>query len=193
MEQTQSLPQQKQAPASRKIIMVVGLALLLGLIAIFAINMQTFESVDLQSRPAPEFTLPLYDRYGSEPVALAELRGQPVVVNFWASWCTECYREAALLEQAYKDYKDQGVVFLGVAHLDTEKDALAYLDKYGVTYPSGPDLGDKISQSYGITGVPETFLIDREGNIVHVQIGPVEHNQFYNLLDKLVAKTEQGS
>ena len=73
------------------------------------------------------------------------------------------------------------------------KDALAYLDKYGVTYPSGPDLGDKISQSYGITGVPETFFIDREGNIIHVQIGPVEHNQFYGLLDKLVATTEQGS
>ena len=193
MEQTQTLPQQKQAPTSRKIIMIVGMALLVGLIAIFAINMQTFESVDLQSRPAPDFTLALYERYGTQPVALADLRGQPVVVNFWASWCTECYREAALLEEAYKDYKDQGVVFLGVAHLDTEKDALAYLDQYGVTYPSGPDLGDKISHDYGITGVPETFLIDRQGNITHVQIGPVERTSFYSLLDKLVAKSEQGS
>ena len=193
MEQTQSLPQQKQEPASRKIILIVGMVLLVILIGVFAVNLQRYESVDLQSRPAPDFTLALYDRYGTEPVALADLRGQPVVVNFWASWCTECYREAALLEEAYKDYKDQGVVFLGVAHLDTEKDALAYLDKYGVTYPSGPDLGDKISQNYGITGVPETFLIDREGNITHVQIGPVERAQFYSLLDKLVATTEQGS
>jgi len=193
MEQTQTLPQQKQAPASRKIILVVGMVLLVILIGVFAVNLQRYESVDLQSRPAPDFTLSLYDRYGTEPIALADLRGQPVVVNFWASWCTECYREAALLEEAYKDYKDQGVVFLGVAHLDTEKDALAYLDQYGVTYPSGPDLGDKISQSYGITGVPETFLIDREGNITHVQIGPVERASFYSLLDKLVAKTEQGS
>ena len=193
MEQTQTLPQQKQAPTSRKIILIVGMVLLVILIGVFDVNLQRYESVDLQSRPAPDFTLSLYDRYGTAPIALADLRGQPVVVNFWASWCTECYREAALLEEAYKDYKDQGVVFLGVAHLDTEKDALAYLDKYGVTYPSGPDLGDKISQSYGITGVPETFLIDRQGNITHVQIGPVERSQFYSLLDKLVAKSEQGS
>ena len=193
MEQTQTLPQQKQAPASRKIILIVGMVLLVILIGVMAVNLQRFESVDLQSRPAPDFTLALYDRYGTDPIALANLHGQPVVVNFWASWCTECYREAALLEEAYQDYKDQGVVFIGVAHLDTEKDALAYLDKYGVTYPSGPDLGDKISQSYGITGVPETFLIDRQGNITHVQIGPVERSQFYSLLDKLVAKSEQGS
>ena len=110
-----------------------------------------------------------------------------MVVNFWASWCVECYKEAALLEQAWQDHKDQGVIFVGVDHLDTPKEALAYMEKYGITYPSGPDLGDKISQDYAITGVPETFFIDKDGNIAHVQIGPITKSH------KLVAQPAQGT
>ena len=63
--------------------------------------------------------------------------------------------------------------------------------KYGITYPSGPAMGDKISQAYGITGVPETFFIDKDGKIAHVQIGPIEQPALYSLLDTLVAQSEQ--
>ena len=80
-----------------------------------------------------------------------------MVVNFWASWCVECYKEAELLERAWQDHKDQEVVFIGVDYFDTDKE-VGYMQKYGITYPSGPDLGNKISEDYAITGVPETFF-----------------------------------
>ncbi len=192
MEQTMS--QQKTSSQSGKnIFLVVGTLLLVGLIAIMAVNLNRAESTDLAGRTAPEFTLPLFDQFEQDQVSLSELRGQVVVINFWASWCVECYKEAALLEQAWKDYKDRGVMFLGVDYLDTEKEGLAYMAKYGITYPSGPDIGDKISQAYAITGVPETFFIDQAGNIAHVQIGPISRSQLYALLDKLTTPPAEGS
>lgn len=191
MEHAVSQPQ--QSSNGKKIFLIVGIALISGLIAIMAINMIDLESIDLKDRKAPEFSLPLFEQFDEEQIALSDLRGQVVVVNFWASWCVECYKEAHLLEQAWRDYKDKGVVFIGVDHLDTEKEALAYMEKYNITYPSGPDLGDKISQAYAITGVPETFFIDKDGNIAHVQLGPIAKVQLYDLIDKLLAQPPEGT
>jgi cytochrome c biogenesis protein CcmG/thiol:disulfide interchange protein DsbE len=191
MEQT--FPQQKQSMTGRNIFMVVGTLLLLGLIAVMAVNLLKVESVQLQGHKAPDFSLTLFDQFEQEQITLANLRGQVVVVNFWASWCVECYKEAELLERAWQDYKDRGVVFVGVDYLDTDKEALAYMVKYGITYLSGPDLGSKISKDFAITGVPETFFIDREGNIIHVQIGPIEEAQLYSLLDSLLAQPARES
>lgn len=184
---------QQKTSSGQNILLVVGTILLLGLLFVIAVNLQKTESTDLQGGVAPQFTLPLFDQFDQESISLADLRGQVVVVNFWASWCVECYKEAALLEQAWQDYKDQGVVFIGVDYLDTEKAGLAYMEQYGITYPSGPDIGDKISKAYAITGVPETFFIDKDGNIVHVQIGPIERPQLYALLDKMVAQPPKGT
>lgn len=182
----------KQSTAGRNIFFAVGMLFLVGLVAVMAINMSNVESTDLKDRKAPEFSLTLFGHFEQEQLVLSELRGQVVVVNFWASWCVECYKEAALLEQAWQDYKDQDVLFIGVDYLDTPKEAMAYMAKYNITYPSGPDLRDKIAHDYAITGVPETFFIDKEGNIAHVQIGPIEKGQLYGLLDKLVAQPYAG-
>lgn len=196
MEHTQVLPQQDQPSKFRNMVLFIGMLVIFGLVAVMAVNLSSVESTDLQNQKAPEFTLPMFDMFEQDEVKLSDLRGQVVVINFWASWCVECYKEAELLEQAWQDYKGQGVMFLGVDHLDTEKEALKYMQKYGITYPSGPDLGDRISQSYAITGVPETFFIDKDGNIAHVQIGPIERPALYALLEKLVAQqpaSAQGS
>jgi cytochrome c biogenesis protein CcmG, thiol:disulfide interchange protein DsbE len=184
----QAIPQPKQGLTLKKLVLIGGGIMLLGWVIIMAISLQHVESTQLQGSKAADFTLPLFDQFEQEQVTLSELQGQVVVINFWASWCVECYKEAALLEQAWQEYKGQDVIFIGVDHLDTEKDALAYMAQYGITYPSGPDLGDKISHSYAITGVPETFFIDKDGNIAHVQIGPIEREMLYSLLDKLVAQ-----
>jgi cytochrome c biogenesis protein CcmG, thiol:disulfide interchange protein DsbE len=189
----QAVSQQKQSTLGRNLFLIVGMLLLLGLIMIMAVNLQKVESVNLQGNKAPDFTLTLFDQFEQDQLALADLRGQVVVINFWASWCVECYKEAKLLEQAWQDHKDRGVIFIGVDYLDTDKEGLAYLQKYGITYPSGPDFGNKISEDYAITGVPETFFIDREGHIVHVQIGPIEQDQLYSLLDQLITQPAQGS
>ena len=191
MEKTISQP--KQSSAGKTILLVVGFVLLLGLVAVMAVNLRQVESVDLQGNPAPEFSLPLFEQFEQEQISLIDLRGEVVVVNFWASWCVECYKEAELLEQAWQDYKDQGVMFIGVDYLDTDTEGLAYMAKYGITYPSGPDIGTKIAKSYGLTGVPETIFIDKDGNIAYVHIGSIEADQLYNLLDELVAKPAEGT
>ncbi len=178
-----SVTEPQTSSNGRFIVLGVGAVFLAILFFAFAWGLQSRESVQLRGAPAPLFELTTFD---GQKIALADLRGQIVVINFWASWCVECYKEARLLEEAYQDFKDQGVVFLGVDYLDTEKEALAYMAKYGITYPSGQDFGTKISRDYMITGVPETFFIDQNGDIVHVQIGPIERPQLYQLLQRLV-------
>ncbi len=139
--------------------------------------------------PAPDWSLTLFDDYhgGVEgnTVTLAELKGKPVVLNFWASWCTPCAEEAALLEEAWQKYRDQGVVFVGIDYLDQEPAALRYLEKFGVTYPNGPDLASVMSKRYTIRGVPETFFINRAGEIVGCRkIGPLTPSE----LDQRIAE-----
>ncbi len=120
--------------------------------------------------PAPSFSLTMFDYEGmamsGERVSLKDLRGQAVVVNFWASFCIPCQQEAPMLERVWNDYRDQGVVFLGINTEDPLSDALDYLAQYQVTYPNAPDQGGRIEKEYRITGIPETFVIDTEGNIV---------------------------
>ena len=188
----EAISQPNQSTAGRNIFFAIGMLFLVGVVAIMAMNMRSPNSTALQDRTAPDFTLTLFDHFEQEQLVLSELRGQVVVVNFWASWCVECYKEARLLEEAWRDYKDQDVLFVGVDYLDTPKEAMAYMVQYDVTYPCGPDIGDKIADDYAITGVPETFFIDKEGNIAHVQIGPIGKGQLYGLLDKLVAQPYAG-
>ena len=140
---------------------------------------------------APDFDVEFFDGYGWENrnvANLAEMRGRPVVLNFWASWCVECRYETDLLEQAWQQYRDDGVVFLGVAYADVEPNSIAYIEEFGVTFPHAPDLGTDISQEYEITGVPETFFIDRNGVIRHVQIGPVSQQMLDELMPQLLAE-----
>jgi cytochrome c biogenesis protein CcmG/thiol:disulfide interchange protein DsbE len=132
---------------------------------------------------APEFSLTTFD---GESYFLPNLRGQVVVVNFWASWCIPCEDEAPVLEAAWRRYKDQGVLFLGVDYVDTETEALAFLERFDITYPNGPDLGTEISQAYRISGVPETYIVGRDGNLVHAEIGPITEAKLQSVLDPLV-------
>ncbi len=120
-------------------------------------------------RAAPTFNLSSFD---GQSYNLAELKGHVVLVNFWASWCKPCEQEAADLEAAWQHYKDRGdVLFLGVDYVDTENEAKVYLDKFKITYPNGPDLRTSISQAFHISGVPELYLIDQDGNLAYRLIG----------------------
>ena len=95
------------------------------------------------------------------------------MLNFWASWCKPCEQEAADLEAAWQFYQSgDDVIFLGVDYVDTEPEAMSYLNKFNISYPNGADLGTRISQSFRIRGVPETYIIDQEGVLYHAQIGP---------------------
>jgi len=122
----------------------------------------------LVGKPAPSFTLPLFD---GGTLRLQDLRGKVVFLNFWASWCPPCRAEARTLEAAWRAYKEREVVFVGVNIQDREPDARAFLQEFSITYPNGVDRGSRISIDYGLWGVPETFIIDRSGRITYKHIG----------------------
>ena len=141
---------------------------------------------------APDFELPLYADYRANfgpNLHLETLRGRIVVMNFWASWCPPCRDEAPELEATWRTYKDRGVVVVGVDLLDTETDALNYLKAFGITYPNGLDVQQRISKNvYRITGQPETFVVDRHGIIRRVFILPIDKQQLSTVLDSLLAE-----
>lgn len=156
---------------------IVIFAALIGLLVLVGVTLNKRQQGSIQpGATVPNFSMPLFSGYeyqGQSTISLADLRGKVVVINFWASWCKPCEQEAAELEQAWELYGPTGeVVFIGVDYVDTEPEARVYLEKYGITYANGPDMGTKVSQLFRITGVPETYFIDRKGVLRYVQIGP---------------------
>ena len=147
---------------------ILTFALVLALLGLLGWGLNKAQKGPVENGPAPNFTLQGFD---GRTVTISELRGQVVVINFWASWCDPCREEAAYLEQTWRKYKDQGVVFLGVDYVDTEKAALAYIKEFDITYINGPDLKTRISDSYNIQGVPETYYVAKNGELSGVFSG----------------------
>ena len=138
---------------------------------------------------APDLDLQFFDSYeweGRTSATLEEMRGNVVILNFWASWCVECRIEAEDLEASWKKYENDGVIYLGIAHVDVEPRSIEYLEEFGITYPNAPDLGGVAAAKYDITGVPETFVIDQEGVIQHVQLGPMSAAQLDAIIRSLI-------
>ncbi len=170
-----------ETPATRRGVplwaQVVIWAVLVGLLVLVAVALKRSQQGTVQpGDKLPAFGMTLFNGYefnGQTQANIADLHGKVVMINFWASWCKPCEQEAADLRQAWDYYKDSGkVVFIGVDYVDTEPEARAYLEKFGITYPNGPDLGTKVSQLFRIKGVPETYFLDQEGVLRHVQVGP---------------------
>ncbi len=147
----------------------IWLLLLAFLLLLFFGLRRTQQGPVQPGAPAPQFSLTTFD---GQDLDTTHMRGQVILVNFWASWCVPCEQEAAELQQAYENYKDKGVVFIGVNYVDTEPEALDYMARFDITYPNGPDLGTRISQAYRIRGVPETYIMGANGNLVEAKIGP---------------------
>jgi cytochrome c biogenesis protein CcmG/thiol:disulfide interchange protein DsbE len=160
-------------------IKFVVYSLLFGLLLMLGYRLYNVQATQVDSGLAPDFTI---TSFSGESLTLSELRGNVVVINFWASWCPPCREEAAYLEQTWRKYQNQGVKFVGVDYVDTEAKALAYLEEFDITYFNGPDLGTRISQAYNMQGVPETFVIGKSGEIQYVHVGAL----FYPILDDVI-------
>ncbi|MDQ3720443.1 MAG: TlpA family protein disulfide reductase [Actinomycetota bacterium] len=110
-------------------------------------------------------------------ISLAELKGAPVVLNFWASWCPPCRTEAPRLERSWRQARQTGVVYLGLNIQDVSDDARRFLDEYRASYPNVRDQGDEVARRWGVTGLPETFFLRRDGKVVGRVIGAVSEAQ----------------
>lgn len=147
------------------------MAALLGFVGFLIIGLQRQNtSQQRASGEAPSFEFTTFE---GETISLADLEGQGVVLNFWASWCGPCRAEADLLEDTWRREAGDGIIFLGLDYLDQEHAALEYMAEFDITYPNGPDLQSDAARSYGIKGVPETFFISPDGEIQSHVIGPV--------------------
>lgn len=134
---------------------------------------------------APDFALADLD---GNPVRLADLRGRPVVVNFWASWCAPCVEEFPLLRDAASRHADDGLVVIGVVVRDRSEAARDFMARNGATWAAAMDPGERVAGDYGILGPPETYFIGRDGTIVARQIGQISSA---SLDDKLAAIIEE--
>lgn len=159
--------QEEKQGARRRLLPVIAV-LTLAWLGVFYLQRQE-HGTGLVGQPAPPLAITTFD---GEPLALADLRGQGVVVNFWASWCDPCRVEMPLLAEAAQTNQGQ-ITFVGVNILDREPAARAFLAEFGVTYPNGPDPGNRWARQFGTSGVPATFFIDGEGVVRSVVLGPV--------------------
>ncbi|MBE3068020.1 MAG: TlpA family protein disulfide reductase [Chloroflexi bacterium] len=173
-------------PARKNGGITVVVAVVLALLELLAWGLIKSGKGPVDSGVAPNFTL---TDFNGQTVTLSDLRGKVVIINFWASWCPPCREEAAYLEQTWRKYKDQGVVFIGVDYVDTEKEALAYIAEFDITYLNGPDIGTRIAQAYNIKGVPETYYVDRKGTLRGVHIGPLTSPILDEKIDELLAES----
>jgi cytochrome c biogenesis protein CcmG/thiol:disulfide interchange protein DsbE len=138
----------------------------------------------LVGRPAPAFALELFD---GRHLAMADLGGKVVVLNFWASWCVPaCTEEAPHLQSLWTHYGHRGVVVVGVNIQDREAPARDFIQRFAQTFPNGMDPRGRISIDYGVYGVPETFVIDRQGRTVFKQAGAVTEEMLVPHLEPLL-------
>jgi cytochrome c biogenesis protein CcmG/thiol:disulfide interchange protein DsbE len=150
-----------------------AIALVVAVLLLYSIAAKPSEPPMIGS-PVPEFEFTALD---GSLMSLAAHRGEVVVVNFFASWCNPCREEAAALEDTWRAYQDQGVQFYGIAYKDADSKAQAFLDEFDVSYPSTVDTRNRAAREYGVTGVPETFVVDREGLLVYHFLGPITQAQ----------------
>jgi cytochrome c biogenesis protein CcmG/thiol:disulfide interchange protein DsbE len=177
-----------RAPRVNRKVLLAGLAVVLPLIAVLVANLgRDPHSVrsPLIGRAAPPFSLAPVG--GGAPVSLQSLRGRPVVVNFWATWCVPCFEEHAALTAAARTFGN--AQFLGIVYEDDERQTQAFLAERGSSYPSLFDSDGRTAIAYGVFGVPETFFIDKDGRIVEKYVGPLDRATIATLL----ARSEGGS
>ena len=149
---------------SRSFRILLALVPALAFIAILWFALARTGSQAVSGNAAPSFELELLD--GSGVLTDEKLKGKPVVINFWASWCIPCREEAPLLEKAWRAYKNDGVIFLGVNIKDAESDAKRFVDEFGITYPTVRDLDQSLTKDFGVKGLPETFFVDHRWTFI---------------------------
>ena len=132
---------------------------------------------------APDFTL---EELGGQEITLNQLRGQPVMLNFWATWCVPCREEMPLIEEAYHKHGEAGLEVLAINFGDSSKAAEAFATEKKLSFPVLLDEDSKVTKLYGVRGLPVSVFIDSEGTIVDRHTGALTENQLAGYLEKIV-------
>jgi cytochrome c biogenesis protein CcmG/thiol:disulfide interchange protein DsbE len=179
----------------RRAVAAVGVALpVIGLLGYGLTRDPKFIPSPLPGKPAPDFALAVFaPGEGTtalpvgDTVRLAAYKGKVVVINFWASWCLECRVEHEDLSRVATDYAPRGVHFFGALYNDVPKNGLEWIEGMGgQTYPSLRDPRARTSIDFGVWGVPETFLIGRDGRVAYKHVGPIAAALLTRKLDSLL-------
>lgn len=181
--------------------MILGFLITVPIIALLAAGMGRDPRLipsPLPGREAPEFALPALQTSApysvaepgeGEVVSLEDLRGDVVVVNFWASWCLSCRTEHVPLSQLAEDYQDEEIHFFRILYNDRAPNAAQLIERMGgQSYPTLLDERSATAIRYGLTGVPETYFIARDGTVAHKQIGPTSHDLIVDWVERLLAE-----
>jgi cytochrome c biogenesis protein CcmG, thiol:disulfide interchange protein DsbE len=178
----------------RRLLTMAAVLVVLGAVGVGAVfgsrlgTDPTLVDSPLIGQPAPAVTLPYLESNGA--LSLSELRGQIVVVNFWASWCVACRDEHPALIAAAEQYHNAGVVFVGIDYQDSQAAAVGFLDEMGrggENYRYVTDPASRAALEFGVFGVPETFVLDRAGTIVAKITGPSTYPLLAGTLDAVLA------
>jgi cytochrome c biogenesis protein CcmG, thiol:disulfide interchange protein DsbE len=166
-------------------VIVVAIFLVVFLIFLWLGLLRTNQGPVVVGQNIKNFSLQTFD---GKTINTADLQGKVIVINFWASWCKPCESEAAFMQNTWSYYEPgKQVVYLGVDYVDTEPEAKASLVKFNISYPNGPDLGTRISQAFRIRGVPETYIVDQNGKLINIQIGPfASEDEIKKIIDPLL-------
>jgi len=165
---------------------LVVLACVAGLLALLIWSVIHQQHAPHVGAKAPAFTLRNLD--GAGKVSLASYRGKPVVLNFWASWCEPCKAEARVLERDWTSYRNRGVVFLGVDYHDLASDARRFVRAHALTFTMLQDGSGNVTGSYGISQVPETYVLNRQGRVIAHLAGPITDPSFAGEFRTALAK-----
>jgi cytochrome c biogenesis protein CcmG/thiol:disulfide interchange protein DsbE len=168
-----------------KKVLLVGILLVVPLVGLLAVSFRFDPKIvesPLIGKPAPDFTL--QDLEGNV-ISLSALRGTPVLINFWSTWCPPCIQEHPLLEMAAEQYRGR-VHLLGVIYQDEPATIQRFLDERGSWGPSLIDPENRVGIAYGVFGPPETFFIDAQGVIVDKVIGGLHPQYLRQALEGLL-------